>query len=292
MVDLSGTWIKNSDVDVVRLVHETVVREFGRRALQYTDTAGAPEPREELRRILAAKGFTRHEVYFTTSIADSIRVVAEIHLNPGECIQPEDPTQKEVLSYAKCGRPKAVYIQPHWRNPDGYIYTAGELEAAARSAPLAIYDLTYGLLAGDVPYVPEGAVVVGSLDVLFPSLHLAYVAVPPSLSDYYLNVLEASYLHPPTYMQYLFYAAVKSGAVYAVFNSLARRRDLVRQHLGVEATPYFAWLRPRDKTIFLKHGALDGSVFSWRGRFGEYVRLGLTSATEEELADFLSKVPL
>ncbi len=291
MVDLSGTWIKPDDLGIVASVHEAVIREFGKKALQYTDTAGAPEPREELKKLLMRLGFTKHEVFFTASLADSLRIIADVHLDEGDCILPEDPTQREVIIYAKCGRPKAVYIQPFWRNPDGYIYQPSELKKAADSAPLAIYDLTYGLLEGEIPYVPEMAVAVGALDVLFPGLQLAFVAVPQSLAQYYINRIEAAYLHPPTYMQYLFYAVINTGAAYAILKMLKRRQVVVKERLEAATTPYFAWTK-RGKAIFLRHGALPGSEFSWRGQFGEYVRLGLTSATEEELADFLSEIPV
>jgi|GEM_PF-1027456 len=289
MVDLSGRWIKINDAELVRSVHEAVVFEFGHKALQYTDTAGAPEPREELRRLVARAGFPRHVPLFTTSLADSLRLVATAHLEEGECLEVEDPTQREALVYANCGKPKAVYIQPYWRNPDGYVYSTEELRAAALRAPLVVYDLTYGLLSAEVPADAEVAVVVGSLDPLFPGLHLGFVAVPEELFPTYLALLEGAYLHPPTYMQYLFYVAVRTRAVDKVFAELRRREALLRAYCP--ATPYFAWCKPRDKTIFLRLGAVEGSVFSRRGLFGEYVRVGLTSATEEELADLLSGVP-
>jgi Transcriptional regulators containing a DNA-binding HTH domain and an aminotransferase domain (MocR family) and their eukaryotic orthologs len=290
MVDLSGRWLKYEDAELVKSVHEAVVLEFGRRALQYTDTAGAPEPRRELQQILARVGFPRHEVLFTVSLADSLRAVATVHLNPGECLDVEDPTQREALVYTGCGSPKAVYIQPYWRNPDGYVYSVEELKAVESSAPFVIFDLTYGLLSAEVSTTAKASVVVvGSLDVLFPGLHLGFIAVPEWLFPTYLSLLEAAYLHPPTYMQYLFYVALKTGAVDKVFYSLKRRGALIRRHCP--ATPYFAWCRPRDKSIFLRHGAVEGSVFSRRGRFDGYVRLGLTSATEEELDGFLSKLP-
>jgi DNA-binding transcriptional MocR family regulator len=289
MVDLSGRWVKVDDVELVKTVHELVVVEFGRRALQYTDTAGAPEPREELRRLITLAGFPHHVPLFTTSLADSLRLVAAVHLEQGECLDVEDPTQREALAYAHCGRPKALYIQPHWRNPDGHVYSAEELRAAASRMRLVVYDLTYGLLAAEVPPVAEVAVVVGSLDVLFPGLHLGFLAVPEELFPTYLSLLEGTYLHPPTYMQYLFYAALKTRAVEKVFESLRRRWALASRFCP--ATPYFAWCRPRHKSIFLSHGAVEGSVFSRRGRFGEYVRLGLTSATEEELAKFFAGLP-
>ncbi|MEM4423670.1 aminotransferase [Pyrobaculum sp.] len=295
MIDLSGSWLKLGDTDLVKAVHETVVREFGKKALQYTDTAGAPEPREELRRILERLGFGRHAVLFTASLADSLRLIAEVNLDPGECISPEDPTQREVLPYAKCGRPKAVYVQPYWRCPDGYIYTAEELRRAEKEAPLVIYDLTYSLLRGEAPHVAKSSIAVGSLDVLFPGLHLGFLAVPRELEPYYLSMQEGAYLHVSTYMQYLFYVALRSGAVHEVFNALQRRQAVVKERLVGTATPYFVWYKPpsqRLRDIFLSHGAVPGSAHSKTGEFGEYVRLGLTSATEEELADFLSKIPL
>jgi len=290
MVDLSGKWVKIGDAELVKSVHEAVVLEFGHKALQYTDTAGAPEPRKELQRLLARAGLPRHVPLFTTSLADSLRLVAAAHLEQGECLDVEDPSQREALVYAACGRPKAVYIQPHWRNPDGHIYSVDELRAAASWAPLVVYDLTYGLLAAEVPAVAKAAaVVVGSLDPLFPGLHLGFVAAPEELFPTYLALLEGAYLHPPTYMQYLFYVAMKTRAVDKVFAVLRRREALLRAYCP--ATPYFAWCKPRDKTRFLRLGAIEGSVFSRRGLFGEYIRLGLTSATEEELATLLSEVP-
>jgi Transcriptional regulators containing a DNA-binding HTH domain and an aminotransferase domain (MocR family) and their eukaryotic orthologs len=113
MVDLSGRWVKIGDAELVKSVHEAVVLEFGHKALQYTDTAGAPEPRKELQRLLARAGLPRHVPLFTTSLADSLRLVAAAHLERGECLDVEDPGQREALVYAACGRPKAVYIQPH-----------------------------------------------------------------------------------------------------------------------------------------------------------------------------------
>jgi Transcriptional regulators containing a DNA-binding HTH domain and an aminotransferase domain (MocR family) and their eukaryotic orthologs len=87
-----------------------------------------------------------------------------------------------------------------------------------------VYDLTYGLLAAEVPAVAEAAVVVGSLDPLFPGLHLGFVAALEELFPTYLAHLEGAYLHPPTYMQYLFYVAMKTRAVDKVFAVLRGAR--------------------------------------------------------------------
>lgn len=83
MVDLSGEWVKLDDWDLVLSIHDLVLREFGNKSLQYTDTVGAPEAREELRRVLSRHGFYKHEVIFTTSLSDSIRFVAAAFLDGG-----------------------------------------------------------------------------------------------------------------------------------------------------------------------------------------------------------------
>ncbi len=286
MVDLSGSWL-NVDRQLVREIHLDTLREFGPSALQYTDTAGVPEARETLRQLLSKAGFGAYDVLFTNSWSDSFKIVVETHLNPGDCIRAERPTRREVFSYKQCAGGKLAYIQPIWRDPDGYIYPRRRVAEIAKSTPLAVFDLTYGLLvANDLP-AWETVVVIGSLDVLFPGLHLGYVAAPRELLEVYLTAVEVSYLHPPTYMQYLFYTAVDRGAVWRVFDILTRRADLASKHLCGRVTPYFAWHRARDKSIYLKHGAVDGSVYS-RER---YVKLGLTSATEEELEAFFAGLP-
>ncbi|MEM1519416.1 MAG: aminotransferase [Pyrobaculum sp.] len=290
MVDLSGEWVKLEDWDLVLSIHDLVLREFGNKSLQYTDTVGAPEAREELRRVLSRHGFYKHEVIFTTSLSDSIRFVAAAFLDGGDCIYPEDPTQREVLKYANCGRPKAVYIQPIWRNPDGYIYDIVELDKMAAKAPVVIYDLTYSLMTEGVQPRGRVTIAVGSLHPYFPGLHLGFVAVPNELFDLFVNLIESTYLHSPTYVQYVMYVAFKNRAVEKAMVEFRRREKLAREYIEGVTTPFFIWFKTREKSKFIKHGAQIGSVFSWRGGYREFIRLGLVSASEGELAEFFSKV--
>ncbi|MEM1598122.1 MAG: aminotransferase [Pyrobaculum sp.] len=291
MVDLSGSWLKVEDFDLVREVHLSVVREWGRRALQYTDPAGAPEAREALEGLLGRVGLGGLRALFTTSLSDSLRVLKFVHLDDSDCVSLEDPTSREALSVFRnvCSGSKLRYVQPIWRDPDGRVYSAEELAAEAGAAPLVVYDLTYGLLADGEVAAADNVVVVGSLHALFPGLHLGFIAAPEELYKLYLGFVEGAYLHPPTYMQYLFYAAVKNGAVYRIFRELQRRREVVRG-FAESSSPYFAWVRAKRLETFLKHGAVRGSEFSSNGRFGEYARLGLLSATAEELEEFVSKI--
>ncbi|MEZ0318493.1 MAG: aminotransferase [Pyrobaculum sp.] len=293
MIDLSGSWLKVEDFDLVREVHLSVIREWGRRALQYTDPAGAPEAREALEGLLGRLGFGGLRALFTNSLSDSLRILKFVHLNDSDCVSLEDPTSRDALSVFKdiCSSGKLRYIQPIWRDPDGRVYSTDELVAEARAAPLVVYDLTYGLLADGQVAAADNVVVVGSLHALFPGLHLGFIAAPEELYKLYLNFVEGAYLHPPTYMQYLFHVAVKIGAVYQIFRELLRRREVAREFVE-SSSPYFAWVRAKKLETFLKHGAVRGSEFSLNGRFGEYARVGLLSATARELEEFFSKIYL
>lgn len=290
MVDLSGTWLKFEDMDLVREIHREMLREFGRHALQYVDPPGAPEAREILARMLRRVGFRNHEVMLVNSLTDALNILAKAHLDEGDCIMAESPTRREALIYANCGRPKAAYVQPVWRDPDGYIYSQEELMAIAGEAPLVIYDLTYSLMAAEGLPAPRNSVAIGSLDVLFPGLHMAYIAAPPELFEIYLRFAETSYLCPSGYMNYLFYTAAARGALDKIYNVLKSRERAVRGFIDGAVTPYFAWHKARDKRSFISRGAIDGSEFYRDRRPVEWVRVGLISATEEELVEFFSSL--
>jgi len=289
-MDFSGSWLK-VEPELVKSVHRAVLEKWGAKALQYTDPAGAPEPRQALEELVGGLGLTGFRAFFTNGLGDSLRILAFAHLEK-PCARLEDPTSQEALrAFEHCADSRLAYIQPIWRNPDGYTYSEDEIKRVAAEAPLVVYDLTYGLLSGRRVPTYGPAVAVGSLHALFPGLALGFIAAPEELYEVYLEYVQSAYLHPPTYFQYLFYTALREGAVGKVFASLKRRARAVEELLGVAATPYFAWVEARSPEIFLKHGAVPGGEFTRRRGLGRCLRLGLTSATEEEIARLSSALP-
>lgn len=172
----------------VKAAAETVLTQFGSRALQYSQSEGIPQLREWIAAEMGRRGIkaVSSDVLVTNGSQQVLDLVGKLFLNPGDVVLTENPTYLAAIQafqtfevrflpvptdgeglipealpeLIRQHRPKFLYTIPNFQNPTGITLTAARRERLARIAAehglTIVEDDPYGKLryrGADVPPV-------------------------------------------------------------------------------------------------------------------------------------------
>ena len=225
---------------------DTVLREDGHAALQYSASEGFAALRE-----LVAAMLPWHvepdQVLITTGSQQGLDLIAKVLIDEGSRVLVETPTylgalqaftpmEPEIVSVAcddggvdladlatKAAGARFFYVLPNFQNPTGRTMpedrrAALSAEAARLGLPL-VEDNPYGDLWFDTPPPlpltarnPDGCIYLGSFSkVLAPGLRLGFMVAPLSIYPKLLQAKQAADLHSPGFNQRLVAEVMKDG---------------------------------------------------------------------------------
>ena len=285
----------------------SVLEKYGTKALQYGDTRGVAELREQ---VAKRYGVPVSQVQITTSSQQGIDVCTRILADPGDIVLADNPVYLGALQSfrayragvvpideygAGLGRAKFIYVIPDFNNPSGKTLDLSAREALVRKAReldvLIVEDSPYRELRYSGTPVktlrelaPERTLQLGSLSKIFaPGFRLGWIIGPEELLEQIYVCKQCLDLCPPVLDQYVAAEYMASGLLDSnLAGSIAeyrRRRDLMLSLLerfmpdGVEWTRpdggLFLWLTLPESidTVALYDKALDAGVAYVAGSF-------------------------
>jgi 2-aminoadipate transaminase len=227
---------------------QRVIREHGKRALQYGETEGLGELRDWIANSMGAR---RENVLITTGAQQGLDLLGRVLLNAGDRVVVENPTYLAALSAWRpngveflaaptdaqglrmdtlpallAQKPKLIYTQPNFQNPTGITFAAErrtELVALAKKNGVAVIeDNPYGDLWFDAPPLkslfelandPEGHVVyLGTFSkTLAPALRVGWVIGSETLLDKLTLAKQSADLQSSTFNQFIALEIARSG---------------------------------------------------------------------------------
>jgi 2-aminoadipate transaminase len=227
---------------------QRVLREHGRKALQYGETEGLPELRDW---IADSMGARRENILITTGAQQGLDLLGRILLNSGDRVVVENPTYLAALSAWRpngvrflaaptdadglsvealppllAQNPKLLYTQPNFQNPQGTTLAAERrpklIQLAREHAVPLIEDDPYGELWFDSPPLkslfelegdPNGHVVyLGTFSkTLAPALRVGWVIGAEALLDKLALAKQSADLQSSTFNQHIALEILRSG---------------------------------------------------------------------------------
>jgi DNA-binding transcriptional MocR family regulator len=239
-------------LDDFRRCVDQVLRRQGRVLLQLGTTSGYAPLQEYIASQLALSGVkvSPDEVLITNGCQQSLDLIRQILVEPGEEVALENPTYPGALSVF-CGagskyfsvpvgesgldlnvlddvlsqrRAKLIYVVPSFQNPTGVTMKSAArrrlIEIAARYRVPIVEDDIYGQLRYDGPEVPplkaldeHGLVIyISSFSkVGFPGLRVGWIAAPRIVVDHLNRVKQRSDLHAGLLAQAAIHEFAKRG---------------------------------------------------------------------------------
>lgn len=173
-------------VEAVERAATKVLREQGRRALQYSTTEGYRPLREFIVERMSRYGIPAHadNVLITSGSQQALDMIGKILINPGDRVLTEDPTYlgalqawrayqadfvtvplddeglccDDLLEEALCAGPKFMYVLPNFHNPGGVTLSLERrkriVEVADQYGIPIIEDDPYGQLRFEGEHLP------------------------------------------------------------------------------------------------------------------------------------------
>lgn len=270
-------------VEKIEAATQAVLREHGRKALQYGETEGLAA----LRDWIAAKySVGRENVLVTTGAQQGIDLLGRIFLENGDKVVVENPTYLAALSaWRPLGvkflaaptddrgmrtdqlgplleeGPKFLYVQPNFQNPTGVTMTAErrhELLEMVKNVPI-IEDDPYGELWFDAPHPEslfgrgENVVHLGTFSkILAPALRVGWTVGPAELIDKMTLAKQAADLQSSTFNQFIVLEMINGGLdLQKLRDAYQLRRDAMLEALEKHFPSEAHWTRP------------DGGLFVW-----------------------------
>lgn len=227
-------------IGALRAGFDAVLKDEGRRALQYSATEGEPELRAWIAAQESARGIATSpdEVMIVAGSQQALDLVGKAFVEPAVPLLVESPTylgalqafapfgpsyrnlpvdadglQPAAIDAELVGAARAAYVMPTFQNPTGRTLSAArrqQLAAAGRAFNLwLIEDDPYGELWYDTPappslraWAPERTIRICSFSkVLAPGLRLGYVIAPRSCIEMLVRLKQATDLHTATLTQ-------------------------------------------------------------------------------------------
>ncbi|MEQ8841525.1 MAG: PLP-dependent aminotransferase family protein [Acidimicrobiales bacterium] len=233
-------------VEELATIAERVLRDDGRRVLQYGLTAGERDLRDHIVATTAAAA-SAEEVVITTGSQQGLRLLAHVLIDPGDRVVVADPEYLGATqAFAQAGglpvafptdadgldvdavetaltdglRPKFVYLVPHFHNPTGATLAAERrrrlFELADRYGFMVLLDDPYrelyiGANAPDEDDPHPMAVHLRSTSkVLAPGLRIGWLIGPAWLTTAVERSKQAVDLHTSTVAQAIVLAALRA----------------------------------------------------------------------------------
>ena len=223
-------------VEAVAKATQEVLKQEGRRALQYSVTEGEPELREAIAEFETSRGTpTRpEEVQIVTGSQQALDLVARVFLDPGDRVLVENPSYLGALGAFRLCRPtfdflpsddqglnpaamtescrgaKFAYVMPTFNNPTGLTISLERrkklIEKADELGLWIIEDDPYGELwyEKQPPQTirslkPDNTLRLGTLSkILSPGMRLGYICGNPALLDAIAELKQSVDMHTPT----------------------------------------------------------------------------------------------
>jgi GntR family transcriptional regulator/MocR family aminotransferase len=220
-------------------VLQTVCREVSDRTLSYGDPSGDPEFRNVMADYLArTRGVIAKpdQIVITTGAVQAIQLIARLLLSSGDEALVEEPTNNELKSILSStgavlrpipvddsgistsllprnSSPKCVYVTPSHQFPLGGILPIQRrielIRYAVHTGCYIIeddYDSEFRFDGGPIHSLqsidPDRVTYIGSFSkILFPSLRIGYIVLPPLLVDAFIHLKRLSDFQTPTLEQ-------------------------------------------------------------------------------------------
>jgi GntR family transcriptional regulator/MocR family aminotransferase len=216
-------------------------RKMSARSFHYGDQMGSPAFRETIAsylRIARSLRCEAQQIMIVSGSQQALEISARVLLDPGDRVWVEEPgyryardvfalagchlvpvpVDKEGLDVAagirQCRRARAAFVTPSHQFPLGETMSASRrlqlLDWAQKTGSWIIeddYDSEYRYESSPIASLHgldsnSSVIYVGTLSkVLFPSLRLGYVVIPPGLVDRFLTIRRAMDLGPPSFHQ-------------------------------------------------------------------------------------------
>jgi len=216
-------------------------RKMSARSFHYGDQMGSPAFRETIAsylRIARSLRCEAQQIMIVSGSQQALEISARVLLDPGDRVWVEEPgyryardvfalagchlvpvpVDKEGLVVAagirQCRRARAAFVTPSHQFPLGETMSASRrlqlLDWAQKTGSWIIeddYDSEYRYESSPIASLHgldsnSSVIYVGTLSkVLFPSLRLGYVVIPPGLVDRFLTIRRAMDLGPPSFHQ-------------------------------------------------------------------------------------------
>ncbi|MFT8707802.1 MAG: PLP-dependent aminotransferase family protein [Sporolactobacillus sp.] len=286
-------------VEIVRdICNDLMVRGgLGEEALQYSDPQGIFELREVIcRELLEPKGVAAQpsQVLVTTGGLETMNLICQIYINPGDVILVESPTFvhcveifemfeakcvavetdddgmviDDVINKINAYHPKMIYVVPTFQNPTGKTLPADRREKLAQLA--SANDL---IILEDDPYrdirysgqelppiksfdTTGHTILAGSFSKIFsPGCRLGYVVATEAVTKLFYQVQTATISHTSTLTQMICAQFFKRGYYPAHHESICSLYKERRDILIDCIDRYF----PEGT----KHTFPDGGLFVW-----------------------------
>ena len=216
-------------------------RKMSARSFHYGDQMGSPAFRETIAsylRIARSLRCEAQQIMIVSGSQQALEISARVLLDPGDRVWVEEPgyryardvfalagchlvpvpVDKEGLDVAagirQCRKARAAFVTPSHQFPLGETMSASRrlqlLDWAQKTGSWIIeddYDSEYRYESSPIASLHgldsnSSVIYVGTLSkVLFPSLRLGYVVIPPGLVDRFLTIRRAMDLGPPSFHQ-------------------------------------------------------------------------------------------
>lgn len=276
-------------IEALREASDRVLREQGRRALQYSTSQGDPG----LRAWIAERHGTDPErIQIVSGSQQGLDLIAKTLLDPGDTVLVGAPTYMgalrafdpygvryrtvpldrdgldiDQLEAALADRPKMLYLIPNFDNPSGARLSLPRrerlVELCARHGVPIFEDDPYGELrfSGEplpslFELAPDWVIHASTFSkILAPGLRLAWLVLPEHLLDPVERLKQAADLHTSTLTQLVTREVVQNGfmdgQIERVRNHYRGQRDAMLAALDRTFPSAAQWTRP------------DGGMFVW-----------------------------
>jgi 2-aminoadipate transaminase len=262
-----------------------VLQKHGRKALQYGETEGLPELRDWVAQTMGAR---RENVLITTGAQQGLDLLGRVLLNAGDRVVVENPTYLAALSAWRpngvqflaaptdedglivetleslfAQKPKLLYTQPNFQNPQGTTLAAERrpplVELSRKNHVPVIEDNPYGELWFDSPPLktlfelegnPNGHVVyLGTFSkTLAPALRVGWVIGAAALLDKLALAKQSADLQSSTFNQYIALEIARSGLLDKhaprLREAYRQRRDAMLMALEKYFPKNATWTKP------------------------------------------------